>query len=174
MEKALIWLAVGLPVAFAMELWAALLHGRVWHGLLWSLHRSHHAPRAGRFEANDALSFTHAPAAVALILYGCLGAPGPWREAAFGAGLGMTLFGLAYALIHDGLVHERLPASWFMRFRYLRRVRGAHIVHHRTGGAPYGLFLGPWALRRAHRRDRATRPPQRASASGPSRPAASR
>jgi beta-carotene 3-hydroxylase len=174
--KVAVWLAVGLPAACAMEPWAALLHGRAWHGPLWPVHRSHHAPRRGRFERNDALSATHAPVAMALVLYGCLGAPGLAREAAFGAGLGMTLFGLAYVLVHDGLVHGRLPVSWLLRFRYLRRVRGAHLVHHRTGGAPFGLFLGPWTLRRRHRaaRERATRPPQRAVAATPSRASASR
>ena len=77
--KIALWFAVGVPVAIGMELWAALLHGRVWHGLLWPVHKSHHAPR-GRLEANDILSFTHAPIAIVLILIG--------MPVAFALGLG--------------------------------------------------------------------------------------
>lgn len=149
-EKVLIWFAVGVPVAVAMEPWAAVLHGRVWHGVLWCLHRSHHEP-TGRVEANDILSFTHAPVAIALILFGCLGEPGWVREAAFGAGLGMTAFGAAYVVVHDGLVHQRLPVRWLLRSAWLRRVANAHRVHHRTGGPPFGLFLGPLVVRRISR-----------------------
>ncbi|MGK3967008.1 sterol desaturase family protein [Sorangium sp. So ce118] len=143
-----IWIVTALAAFAAMEGWAALLHGKVWHHALWSIHRSHHARRRGRFERNDALSFLHAPVAVVLILYGCMGAPGFLREAAFGFGLGMTAFGFAYVLVHDGLVHRRLPVSGLARVPYLARVRDAHRVHHSTGGAPYGLFLGPLVLAR--------------------------
>ncbi|XYH99134.1 sterol desaturase family protein [Sorangium sp. So ce1128] len=143
-----IWIVTALAAFAAMEGWAAFLHGKVWHRALWSIHRSHHARRRGLFERNDALSFLHAPIAVALILYGCMGAPGILREAAFGFGLGMTAFGAAYVLVHDGLVHRRLPVSGLARVPYLARVRDAHRVHHSTGGAPYGLFLGPLVLAR--------------------------
>lgn len=29
----------------------------------------------------------------------------------FGAGLGITLFGISYMFIHDGLVHRRFPVG---------------------------------------------------------------
>jgi beta-carotene 3-hydroxylase len=148
--RALVWMPVALCVAAAMDLWAALLHGRVWHAWLWSIHRSHHDPRrpGARFEANDALSVLHAPIAIALILVGCKAGPGFAREAAFGVGVGMTLFGMAYLVVHDGLVHGRLPVQFLLRLRYFRGVARAHRVHHTgvAGGAPYGLFFGRWEL----------------------------
>jgi beta-carotene 3-hydroxylase len=49
-------------------------------------------------------------------------------------------------------VHERLPMRSLLALRIFRRIRGAHLVHHRTGGPPYGLFLGPRELTR-HRRE---------------------
>lgn len=142
-----VWIPAAVVTAVAMDVWAALLHGAVWHGPLFPIHRSHHAPR-GRLEANDALSFLHAPIAIALVLYGCRAAPGLCREVAFGVGVGMTVFGLAYVVVHDGLVHGRLPVAFLERSRYLRRVARAHRVHHRetAGGAPYGLFFGPHEL----------------------------
>lgn len=165
-----------------MDFWAALLHGRVWHGWLWSVHRSHHEPRLGAFELNDALSVLHAPIAIAMILYGCTAEPGVHRELAFGVGVGMTVFGLAYLVVHDGLVHQRLPARALLRFRWLRRIASAHRVHHtgRAGGAPFGLFTGPRELARTLRAARADRsahitaPPVRAASSRATSPSVRR
>ena len=149
-----IWLSTGLVAFACMELWAALLHRCVWHTLLWPIHRTHHRGRhdvapasgAGRFELNDWLSAVHAPVAVALVLYGCVGPLGPGREAAYGFGLGMCAFGAAYVAVHDGLSHRRFPTAGLGRSRWLARVAAAHRVHHRTGEAPFGLFTGPWTL----------------------------
>jgi beta-carotene 3-hydroxylase len=143
---------VAVVVAVAMELWAGLLHGRLWHGVLWNMHGSHHRPRHGHFERNDALSGLHAPLAVAFILYGCVGAPSALREVLYGAGLGMTAFGVAYFVVHDGLVHGRLPVGFLKRFTYFRRVVEAHEAHHASAhAAPYGFFFGPAELARARR-----------------------
>jgi beta-carotene 3-hydroxylase len=150
--RALVWVPVALFVAIAMDLWAALLHRRAWHGWLWTVHRSHHVQRrnGAHFEANDALSMLHAPVAITLILVGCCAAPGVAREVAFGVGAGMSFFGVAYLVVHDGLVHGRLPVAWLRRLPYLRKVARAHRVHHAggAGGPPYGLFFGPWELAR--------------------------
>jgi beta-carotene 3-hydroxylase len=107
----------------------------------------------GRFEANDALSALHAPLAILAILFGCRGPVGVARELAFGVGLGMSVFGLAYVVVHDGLVHRRLPVAWLARVPYLRDVARAHRIHHAGvyGGPPYGLFFGPLDLARRHR-----------------------
>jgi beta-carotene 3-hydroxylase len=164
-----LWIAAALLTFAAMEGWAALLHGQVWHRVLWFMHRSHHRRRRGRFEKNDALSVLHAPIGAALVIYGCAGAPGLLRDLAFGVGIGMTLFGVAYVLVHDGLVHGRLPVSALGRIPYLARVRDAHLVHHRRGAAPYGLFLGPWVVARLEREERGGRGRARRVAAG-SRP----
>lgn len=179
MTEAFVSVAVALVVAPLMELWARFLHGRVWHGVLFSVHKSHHEPRLGRFEANDVLSVTHAPIAAALIVVGCV-MHGTLGAVLRGVGAGMTLFGVAYVVVHDGFVHERLPVEWLARFRYFRRLRGAHRVHHRNGAAPYGLFAGRRELARALRDERhATTPDKRraaqsALARAPSEPSTSR
>lgn len=167
-----IWLFTVPLVFVAMELWAALLHGRIWHGLLWRVHRSHHRLRrlGERLEANDALSLLHVPIAVALVLYGCRGPQGVAREVAFGVGLGMTLFGIAYFVVHDGLVHGRLPVRGLLRFGYFARVREAHEMHHRGRDVPpFGLFLGPLELRqRLRTASESTLTAHRSEAEGPS------
>lgn len=140
-----IWGPTAVVVAIAMEGWAALLHRFVWHGILWSVHRSHHEARRGRFERNDFLSALHAPVAIALILYGCRAHESLLRDLAFGVGIGMTIFGVSYALVHDGFSHRRAPVRFLRRFRYFRAVALAHAIHHqgKHGQAPFGFFLAP-------------------------------
>ena len=146
-----IWVPVAVVVAALMEPWAMLLHGMVWHGPLFFMHGSHHAPARGRFEWNDVLSALHAPIAIALVLYGCRASPGVAREACFGVGLGMTFFGIAYFVVHDGFVHGRLRVEFLSKYKYFRRLKVCHQAHHRVGDAraPYGLFLGFWEMARA-------------------------
>ncbi len=155
--KPLIWLVAGLPVLLGMEAWARLLHDKLWHGPLWSLHASHHLPRSGPFERNDAFAVLHALLAIPMMLYGCVGPAGLLREALFGISLGMTGFGLSYAVVHDGLVHGRLPVAFLRRWAWIRRIEAAHKVHHRDGAAPYGLFRGPEELRRIATKNRRSR-----------------
>lgn len=166
LAHALVWIPVALVVAVAMDVWAALLHGNVWHGWLWAIHRSHHAPHPGsgprpRLEANDALSLLHAPLAIALIVVGCVAEPTVGREIAFGAGVGMSAFGLGYLIVHDGLCHGRLPVGFLLRLRMVRGIVRAHRVHHTgtAGGAPFGFFFG---VRELERRARARSPGHRA------------
>lgn len=170
LQTPLFWL-VAVPVACAMELWAMLLHGRLWHGVLWWGHESHHRPREGRLERNDIFAVFHASIAIFLIIFGLeshLGAPSTVMTA---WGIGMTAFGMSYFVVHDGYIHERLPVGFLDRFAYMRRVRKAHLAHHapQWDGPPFGLFLGPWELRRvvAARKDameRAGRGKRRAAA----------
>lgn len=141
MTQWLLGAGVALLVAAAMEPWARVLHGRVWHAALWGVHRSHHGRRQGRFERNDALSAAHAPIAAALVMIGC-NLHGYAAALSIGVGVGMTIFGVAYVLVHDGFVHGRLPVRFLARVAFFRRVRDAHAVHHARGAAPYGFFLG--------------------------------
>ena len=137
----LVGAAIALVVAAAMEPWARLLHGRVWHASLWGIHRSHHTRRRGRFERNDVLSAAHAPIAAALVMIGC-NLHGIAAPVCIGIGVGMSMFGISYLIVHDGFVHGRLPVRFLARVAWLRRVRDAHAVHHARGAAPYGFFLG--------------------------------
>ncbi len=161
--------AVALVVAVAMEPWARLLHGRVWHRSLWGIHRSHHSRRRGRFERNDMLSAAHAPVAAALVMAGC-NLHGPAAAACIGVGVGMTSFGLAYVVVHDGFVHGRLPVRFLARVAWLRRIRDAHAVHHARGAAPYGFFLGARELTQTPRARGGPPSARRPSARAPASP----
>lgn len=146
-----------LGIAVFMEFWAMFLHGQLWHGVLWFSHRSHHEPKTSYLEFNDIFAAFHASLAIFLIVYGFEAGPGFWYEISIAAGFGMTTFGMAYFLVHDGFIHERLPVHFLAKIAYLRRVRNSHRVHHlRDHQGPYGLFLGEWELRRAHKQRRQT------------------
>ena len=132
-----------------MEMWARYAHKALWHDFApgWALHKSHHVPRTGPFEDNDIFAVANAIPAFALCLYGFL-QPTLVGGLCFGAGLGITLFGIMYMFIHDGLVHRRFPVGPIAQVPYLRRVAVAHKLHHseKYGGVPYGMFLGPMEL----------------------------
>ena len=55
-----------------MEMWARWAHKVLWHDYEagWLLHKSHHEPRLGPFEANDIYAIANAVPAIALCLYG--------------------------------------------------------------------------------------------------------
>ena len=126
-------------VAFVlMEPVTAATHRFVMHGIGRSLHRSHHVPTAGRFELNDAFPLMFA-SMVMLGLWAGFNLDG--LEVLVPVGAGITLYGATYALVHDGWIHRRV--DWFAgrHVATLDRLAEAHGLHHRHGGAPYGMLL---------------------------------
>ncbi|KAI6702085.1 hypothetical protein NL676_011221 [Syzygium grande] len=136
--------ALSVGAAVGMEFWARWAHRELWHASLWHMHESHHQPREGPFELNDVFVIINAIPAIALLSYGFLNR-GLLPGLCFGAGLGTTMFGMAYMFVHDGLVHRRFPVGPIANVPYLRKVAAAHQIHHsdKFDGVPYGLFLGP-------------------------------
>ncbi|KAI3762487.1 hypothetical protein L1987_52917 [Smallanthus sonchifolius] len=139
--------ALSVGAAVGMEYWARWAHEALWHASLWHMHESHHKPREGPFELNDVFAITNAVPAIALLSYGFFH-KGIVPGLCFGAGLGITVFGMAYMFVHDGLVHKRFQVGPIANVPYLRRVAAAHQLHHteKFNGVPYGLFLGPKEL----------------------------
>ncbi|XP_022159511.1 beta-carotene 3-hydroxylase 1, chloroplastic-like isoform X2 [Momordica charantia] len=140
--------ALSIGAAVGMEFWARWAHRALWHASLWNMHQSHHRPRNGAFELNDVFVIINAVPAIALISFGLCN-KGFIPGLCFGAGLGITVFGMAYMFVHDGLVHRRFPVGPIAAVPYLRRVAAAHHIHHtdKFNGVPYGLFLGPKELK---------------------------
>lgn len=139
--------ALSVGAAVGMEFWARWAHRALWHASLWHMHQSHHRPRDGPFELNDVFAVINAIPAIALLSYGFFH-KGLLPGLCFGAGLGITVFGMAYMFVHDGLVHRRFPVGPIANVPYFRRVAAAHQMHHsdKFNGVPYGLFLGPKEL----------------------------
>lgn len=138
-----------------MEAAAWLAHKYLMHGFLWFLHRSHHRPHEHRgfFERNDFFFVIFAIPGILLILSGTY----PELNWRFFAGLGITLYGLCYFLVHDVFIHRRL--SWFRNSdnAYLRAIRKAHKVHHKRMEKEdcevFGMLIVPFRFFRAQSAD---------------------
>lgn len=141
-----------LLTVLAMETVAAAIHRFVGHGPGWALHQDHHDPGPGRLERNDAIPLVMALAAMVAFRLGLTVPAYAWLAS---VALGVTLYGLAYALVHDVYIHRRLPILP-RRLRWLEPLRRAHLDHHRHGGAPYGVLvpMRPRTARTAGRRSR--------------------
>jgi len=144
-------LSVALVAFVAMEPLTAATHRFVMHGIGERLHRSHHHRRRhGGWEANDAYPVMFA-AVVCVALWVGFNEPG-W-SGLVPVGVGVTMYGAAYAFVHDVYIHRRL--RWFGEHHVpaLDRLADAHALHHRFGGAPYGMLVPivPAALRRRTR-----------------------
>jgi beta-carotene 3-hydroxylase len=126
--------------AFAgMEAFAWAMHRYVMHGPLWCWHRSHHEPRHGTFERNDLFGVIFAMPSIVLIWLG-VNVSSWWLP----LGLGIAAYGAAYAVFHDGLVHERFPVPLDGRRGFWRTRVQAHRIHHavveRRGCVSFGFL----------------------------------
>lgn len=126
-----------------MEPITALVHRYVMHGPGLVLHRSHHRRlRAGesprRWEANDLFPLAFA----SVVMIGlALGFNVAGFEVLVPVGVGVTLYGAAYALVHDVYIHHRLPLFGGRRLPVFERLAVAHRRHHDRNGAPYGMLI---------------------------------
>lgn len=134
--------AILLVTTAAMEGIAWLSHRYLMHGPGWGWHASHHEPRTQLLEKNDLFAVCFAAFAIVLIWFGTSGAwPLQW------IGAGMTLYGLLYFVVHDGMVHRRWPLNFVPARGYLRRLYQAHLLHHATskkdGAVSFGFLIAP-------------------------------
>lgn len=153
-----LWIFGGFAI---MEIASYLLHRFLFHGFLWRIHRTHHESHTARFELNDLFSIGFALIAVYLIVSGI---DEQWPKATAGIGIGITIYGILYFIIHDLFTHRRfLPFS--SENKLLGMIRRAHQRHHQTtkkdGFEPYGLFLFPYSTFRSPFKRKRTSPSEK-------------
>ena len=133
-----------LATVVAMEAVAYAAHRWLMHGWGWRLHRSHHSPRTGHFEANDWYGAIFAVPSV-LLIWGALN--GGWGDWALAVGAGISAYGAIYFGFHDVVVHGRLGRRMPPRSAYMKRIVQAHRLHHavetREGGISFGFLWAP-------------------------------
>ena len=124
--------------------WAT--HKYLMHGALWFLHIDHHQPKPHyRFQLND-LYFVIFAIPALVLLY--LGREQWMTDIRFAIGVGITLYGMAYFLVHDVMIHGRF--LWFKNVdsTYFKAIRKAHHAHHRhrdkEDGESFGMLWAPW------------------------------
>lgn len=138
--KMIINILITLGFFVLMEGVAWFTHKYIMHGFLWVWHKSHHEPRKGAFELNDLFGFMFAIPSVWLIVVGS--GSFDWR---FFAGLGIALYGLAYFLVHDVFVHQRVKWLKVTRIPYFHAMRMTHYHHHtfhgKEGSEAFGFLF---------------------------------
>lgn len=112
-----------------MEFMAWFTHKYIMHGVLWNWHRDHHQPhhhKEGFFEKNDLFFMVFAIPSAALYI---IGSSTQHLWALF-SGIGISLYGITYFLIHDVYIHRRF--RWFKQLdnKYSRAILRAHGAHH--------------------------------------------
>ncbi len=120
-------------VAYASHRW--VMHGR--HGAGW--HVSHHQARRGAVEANDLYPVVMAAFTISLF---ALGAGVAGLHVLVPTAIGITLYGASYLVVHDVVIHGRLPSPrWARHNRLAGHLHEAHRIHHLWNAEPYGFLL---------------------------------
>lgn len=115
-----------LAAFIAMEVIAWALHKYVMHGFLWNIHEDHHIRKNKLFEKNDFFAIVFGIPSWLFIMFGIMGG----CDYRLYIGIGITLYGIAYVLIHDGLIHNRIKVFSHTKNRYLLGLRKGHLAHH--------------------------------------------
>jgi|SRR5689334_449602 len=122
-----------------MEGVAWFTHKYIMHGLLWVLHKDHHKKEStGFFEHNDFFFLIFAIPGVAGIFIGMQNR----FNYLFWIGLGITLYGIAYFLVHDIFIHQRFKLFRKADHPYFKAIRRAHKMHHKHLGKHEGECFG--------------------------------
>lgn len=139
-----LYILITLGTFLAMEFVAWFAHKYVMHGFLWYLHKDHHQREPGFWEKNDAFFLIFAiPSASCYIIGSAVAGMFPL----FFVGVGISLYGLAYFLVHDIFIHQRFKIFTRTKNKYLKAIRKAHKVHHKhldpKEGECFGMLVVP-------------------------------
>lgn len=141
---ALLYTGITLATVLFMEFVAWFAHKYVMHGFLWDWHEDHHKPhheKDGFFEKNDLFFLVFAIPSMASYIIGSV-TPHFW---VLFIGVGISIYGLIYFLIHDVYIHQRF--KWFRQLdsKYSRAILRAHGAHHakreKEDGESFGLLI---------------------------------
>ncbi|HMQ07101.1 MAG TPA: sterol desaturase family protein [Saprospiraceae bacterium] len=138
----LLYVLITLGTFAFMEFVAWSAHKYVMHGFLWSWHEDHHKPhyeKEGFFEKNDLFFLVFAIPSFLCYVFGSLFSSTHFM---LYIGIGISIYGLVYFLIHDVYIHQRF--KWFKQLdsRYSKAILRAHGAHHANTGKEDGTSFG--------------------------------
>lgn len=133
-----VYILIFILTFFGMEFVAWFSHKYVMHGFMWFLHKSHHVKTKHVLEKNDWFALIFAIPSWLFIMLGVI----YQSPVSIWIGSGMTAYGIAYFLVHDVIVHQRL--KWFRNLdgKYIKAIRRAHKMHHKHLGKEDGESFG--------------------------------
>lgn len=137
----LIYILITLATFCIMEGITWLTHRFVMHGFLWYLHEDHHQKGPGFFEKNDAFFIIFAIPSWLCIMLGSMNQV--YWVVSIGAGI--ALYGFAYFLVHEIIIHQRIKLFTRSNNRYIKAIRWAHKMHHKHldkhEGESFGMLI---------------------------------
>lgn len=135
------YILVTLLVFVLMEGITWLTHRYVMHGFLWYLHEDHHQKGPGFWEKNDAFFVIFAIPSWLCIMLGSMN-QNYWVVS---IGAGIAMYGFAYFLVHEIIIHQRIKLFTRSNNRYIRAIRWAHKMHHKhlnkEDGESFGMLI---------------------------------
>ncbi|MEO6721166.1 MAG: beta-carotene hydroxylase [Ferruginibacter sp.] len=136
--SALKFILIAFVTFVLMEAITWLTHRYIMHGFLWKLHQDHHQKGPGFFEKNDAFFLIFAIPSWLFIMLG-LQFHLYWMAA---VGSGITLYGVAYFIVHEVIIHQRFKFFTRSSNTYIRTLRWAHKMHHKHLDKHHGESFG--------------------------------
>ena len=134
----LINITIVMVTFFFMEFVAWATHKYIMHGFLWNLHQDHHVVDKNKiFQKNDYFFLIFAIPSIVLMYYGFSN-----MSVEFFIGLGILFYGIAYFLVHEVIIHRRLPPPSKTKSKYIKAIRKAHKIHHKNLGKQNGVNFG--------------------------------
>jgi len=136
---------------FFMEFIAWSNHKYIMHGFLWKWHKDHHRKdhqqglpqktEDKRFEKNDLFFLVYSVPAMILIITGLAIHYMPIIY----SGIGISLYGLTYFIIHDIIIHNRLKHPFKKYNFFIEAIVRAHTAHHKPANKDdfnnFGLLI---------------------------------
>ena len=129
---------------FCMEFIAWFSHKYLMHGSMWNFHSDHHNHSSiSFFEKNDIFFLIFAIPSWLGIMFGVMNG----FDFKFYIGVGILVYGIAYFLVHDVIIHQRF--KWFYKSEnwYVKGIIRAHKVHHKNlnknNSENFGMLLVP-------------------------------
>ena len=126
-----------------MEFIAWFTHKYIMHGPLWSVHLDHHqVDKKKKLQKNDYFFLIFAIPSMMAIILGSMNS-----NYLLYIGIGIALYGFAYFIVHEIIIHQRIKIFRNSKSRYIRAIKRAHKVHHKNiekeDGESFGMLLVP-------------------------------
>jgi beta-carotene 3-hydroxylase len=128
---------------FAMEFVAWFTHKYIMHGILWNVHLDHHqVDKNKKIQKNDYFFLIFALPSMLSIILGSINS-----NYFLYIGIGIALYGFAYFIVHEIIIHQRIKIFRNTNSKYIRAIKRAHKIHHKNigkeDGESFGMLIVP-------------------------------
>ena len=126
---------------FAMEFVAWFTHKYIMHGFLWNVHLDHHqVDKNKKIQKNDYFFLIFALPSILSIILGSTNS-----NYLLYIGIGIALYGFAYFIVHEIIIHQRIKIFRNINSKYIRAIKRAHKIHHKNiekeDGESFGMLI---------------------------------